>query len=93
MEIINKSAYYVTIQAAGTESIDTEISLVPGYPPSKYTVSYFSGSGALQVSQDGNVWINTPTTGSTLVSNTVTMPRYCRISTSGEKFIYLVKTL
>jgi hypothetical protein len=91
MEIVNNSAFYLTVRTDGTESIDTEISLVPGYAPTRFLVSYFEGSGTLQVSQNGNVWVNTNVSGSTLVSNAVTLPRYCRISNSGEKFIHLVK--
>ena len=91
MEIVNKSAFYLTVTTDGTESIDTEISLVPGYPPTKFLVSYFEGTGTLEVSQTGNVWVNTAVSQSTLISNAVTLPRYCRISNSGEKTIHLVK--
>jgi hypothetical protein len=91
MEIINKSTYHLTVQASGTESIDTEIRVVTGYPPSKFLVSYFEGTGTLEVSQNGNVWVNTNVSASTLISNEVTFPRYCRISNSGEKLIHLVK--
>jgi hypothetical protein len=91
MEIVNNSAFHLTVNTNGTESVDTELSLVPGYPPTKYLVSYFEGSGTLQVSQNGNVWVNTNVSGSTLVSSSFILPRYCRISNSGEKIIHLVK--
>jgi hypothetical protein len=91
MEIINNSTFHLTVRTSGTGSMDTELSLVPGYPPAKFLVSYFEGTGTLEVSQNGNTWINTSISGSTLVSSSFVLPRYCRISNSGEKLIHLVR--
>jgi effector-binding domain-containing protein len=59
MTIINKSTYHLTIVVDGDTPVNTEITSVSGYPPNKYVVTYFEGSGTLEVSQDGTVWVDT----------------------------------
>lgn len=89
MEIINKSTYHLTVKVDGEEVVDTEIAVVKGYPPSKFVVTYFEGSGTLEASQDGNVWIDSGITENTEVPITATLPRYFRITGSGEKRAHL----
>jgi hypothetical protein len=89
MEILNKSTYHLTVQASGTESIDTEIKVVNGYPPAKFIVTYFEGSGSLEVSQDGNVWLESDISENTQVPIVTTLPRYFRITEEGTKLIHL----
>jgi len=89
MEILNKSTYHLTVQAEGPESIDTEIRVVTGYPPSKFIVTYFEGSGSLEVSQDGNVWLESDISENTQVPIVTTLPRYFRITEEGTKLIHL----
>lgn len=89
MTLSNISAYHLTITVVGDTSIDTEITSVSGYPPKKYIVTYFEGTGTLEVSQDGNVWIDTTDMENTLIDVVKTLPRYFRISGAGDKVIHL----
>lgn len=89
MTVTNPSVYHLTITVDGDTPINTEITNTPGYSPQKYVVTYFEGSGTLEVSQDGNVWIDTGETENSLVDIKLTLPRYFRITGSGEKRIHL----
>lgn len=89
MNIINKSAFHISIGFPANTAIDTEITIVPNYPPAKYLVTYFEGGGTLEVSQDGNVWIDTAIGSGALIPIATTLPRYIRITGSGDKIAHL----
>jgi len=89
MTISNLSAHHLTITVSGDTPVNTEIASAAGYPPHKYVVTYFEGSGTLEVSQDGNVWIDTSESENSLIDIKLTLPKYFRITGSGEKIIHL----
>lgn len=90
MEIIQKSVYHISIKVTAGEVVDTEMRSVEGYPPAKYLLTYFEGTGTLEVSQDKNVWIDTEVQSGELFPITTTLPRYLRITgPDGEKTVHL----
>lgn len=89
MEILNRTYYHLQLSVDGGEVINTEFQNGNGYPPTKYFVTYFEGSGTLQVSSDGGSWLETNISGSSLVNIDSSLPQYFRISTSGTKTVFL----
>lgn len=89
MDIIKRTFYHLQLSVEGTEVINSEFENGNGYPPTKYFVTYFEGTGTLQVSSDGGTWLETNISGSTLVTIDASLPQYFRISEPGTKTIFL----
>lgn len=89
MTILERTHHHLKIEADGPEVINTEIPNGLGYPPTKYFVSYFEGSGTLQVSGDQSTWLETNISENTLIEVTTTLSQFFRVSASGTKIIFL----
>jgi len=91
MTIEQQSAYHLSVSVDDNEVVSTEfyptgnttiINGVPGggYPPNKYIVTYFDGTGQLETSNDGETWIVVGPTEATILEPYVTLSKYVRVS-------------
>lgn len=88
MDIKLTSANYATVTTDGAESIDTLI--YNQLKPIKHFVTSFQGSGTLEVSDNGTNWIDTGISQNEKIEPQDSLPRYARVSGTGEKIVHLI---
>lgn len=91
MTITDRTSYHISMIVGNNEPISTEIPPTGrfdgvgteggGYPPSKFVVTYFEDdTGQLEVSNDGETWIQVEATELTVIEPFLTLSKYVRIT-------------